>query len=599
MDHTNSQTDFYVDLLVSMIVCDPLKLSSPKHLRKDIESLRARCASEGLSFLTKTLPKLGKALDKGLEDGTFSLPGEFKHSHQSKYKPAFLQVYFNAVFGDDGHLLDIPNAYAVKHLRQVLFAFYKLKLDYSSSEEEAVLASFKATEAELKALTTPVADQIDLATWIVDELFRDFDPLDIVPRHGPGAVATGEKLDGKYAFGRYYNHLHQFYPFSSYMRTNLDHTLDLWDEDSLLPRLDSGVAKVVLVPKDSRGPRLISCEPLEYQWIQQGLGRAIVSLLESHPLTKGRINFSNQEVNRDLAMLSSVTREYATLDLKDASDRNSLDLVRTLFRNNPNTLRALESCRTKATLLPNGEVVPLVKFAPMGSACCFPIEAVCFWALVVAARSIERQLMVSTAAASVYVYGDDIIVPTEDATLSIHALELCHLKVNVTKSCIKGHFRESCGMDAFYGVNVTPVRVKTLWTDNPKDGNAYASYVAYANSFRARGYEGVFALLVKTITRTYGNLPYGTCDSSYPNINVEDAGTAEVLNLCSGFKHRYDAGIQREQFRLKFVSSQKRPTELDSWSRLLRNVTSGEQFDPSTVVLPYSTVLKYGWRCVD
>lgn len=595
----NSQTDFYIDLAASMIASDPPRLSRNRDKIADITTIRRRTQRESLSFLTKTLPKLGKALDKALEEGHFSVPSGFKRSAQSENIPALLQVYFMSIFEPDGRLRENPNVGAIKHLRQVLFAFYKLELPYSPNQEEKVLSGFIQTEQELKAFATPVTDHIDLASWIVEEVFRDFDPYCIVPRHGPGAVATGEKLDEKYVFGRYYTHLHQFYPFSCYMRTSTSHFSDQLAEMIELPRYKSGTAKVVLVPKDSRGPRLISCEPLEYQWIQQGLGRALSAHIESHPLTSGRVNFSSQEYNRSLALQSSIDRSYATLDLKDASDRNSLELVRSLFAGCNKLLRALESCRTEATILPDGRRVPLVKFAPMGSACCFPVEAICFWALAVAARCVEERLTFEEAASQVYVYGDDIIVPTHAADSCIRILEECYLKVNLDKSCIKGFFRESCGMDAFKGVEITPTRVKSLWSNTPSDGHAYASYVSYLNSFRVKGYHETFEFLRNAITRTYGSIPYGTSDSSFPCIHVADAGTAEVSNLIAGFKHRYNADLQREEFRLKYLSPRRKPTELDSWERLLRNVVSGEQKDPSTVVLPYSTQIKYGWRRVD
>jgi hypothetical protein len=157
-----------------------------------------------------------------------------------------------------------------------------------------------------------------------------------------------------------------------------------------LERLPAGTAKVVLVPKDSRGPRLISAEPLEYQWIQQGVGRSIVAHLEAHHLTKGRVNFTHQEVNRRLAQESSATLELATLDLKDASDRVSLELVRRVFKNTPELVRALEAIRTDATLLPDGRVQSLKKFAPMGSAVCFPVEAFVFWAILTASIPCDK-----------------------------------------------------------------------------------------------------------------------------------------------------------------------------------------------------------------
>lgn len=596
MDTRNSQLEFYLDLAVSTITQDPLGLSSAKNLAMDTRTVRTRVSSEGLSFLTRTLPKLGRALDEALESGVLHPPREFKLEHRGVSRPAFMQAYFRTIFNEDGHLLDSPSPEAIKHLRQVMFEFYKLELPFARAQSDAVIANFVAVEAEFEDWNVPISDITDVASWVVSDVLEGFDPMDIKPRHGPGAVATGERLDRKWRFSRYYHDLHQTYPFSKYMRTNFDHTLDSWDEMDSLQRHQSGTAKVVLVPKDSRGPRLISCEPLEYQWVQQGLGRSIMSWLENQPLTAGQINFSSQGINRELALKSSVDRSYATIDLKDASDRVSLDLVRVLFANRIDILRCLEATRTTATRLPNGRILPLKKFAPMGSACCFPVEALCFWAVIVAARALAERLTIEQAAASTFVYGDDIIVPTDSVEVVTQALEQVGLKVNLSKSCVKGYFRESCGMDAYNGVDVTPTRIRTLWSDQPSDGAAYVSYISYANSLFAKGYYRAFEYLVERLTRTYGVIPYGTNQSPFPNINVPDACLADGLNTFSGLRVRYNAHLCRDEVRVRYVAPKRLHTNLDSWERLLRNLVSGELVDPTTVVVPYSTRIKYGWR---
>ena len=598
MDTCKSQFQVYLDLAVCTITQDPLKLCHSKTLARDCRTVSSRVASEGVSFLVRTLPKLGRALDQGLETGRLQLPREFRKESKGVSRPAFMQAYFRRVFDDQGCLLSSPDADAVRHLRQVMFMFYKLELPFSTSQANEVCTSFVETEIELEDFRVPCTDVLDIATWIISEVFDGFNPFDIRPRHGPGAVATGERLDQKWTFGRYYYDLHSCYPFVTYMRTNFDHTLDSWDEMQSLQRCESGVAKVVLVPKDSRGPRLISCEPLEYQWIQQGLGRSISDWLENHPLTSGRINFSSQEINRNLALKSSVDRSYATLDLKDASDRNSLDLVRYLFRERLDILKCLEASRTTATKLPNGSIVSLNKFAPMGSACCFPIEAVCFWSIIVAARVFSERLTVSEAGVDSYVYGDDIIVPTNSASTCIQALESAGLVVNTSKSCIEGYFRESCGMDAFKGVQVTPIRIKTLWSGHRSDGSAYVSYVAYSNSLFEKGYTKASQYIVDLLTKMYGEqLPYGLSSSPFPCIEVSCPFLAEELNLHQ-LRSRYNAPLQRQEFYVRFVTPKKVQTKLDSWERLLRNVISGELVDPTNVVLPYSTQIKYGWKSV-
>jgi hypothetical protein len=93
----------------------------------------------------------------------------------------------------------------------------------------------------------------------------------------------------------------------------------------------------------------------------------------------------------------------------------------------------------------------------MGNATTFPVQSLVFWSICVAA--LQRHGFHQPGA--VFVFGDDIVIPSECAELVINELESFGLLVNRTKSFWRGAFRESCGVDAFNGVNVTPVRWKT------------------------------------------------------------------------------------------------------------------------------------------
>jgi hypothetical protein len=181
--------------------------------------------------------------------------------------------------------------------------------------------------------------------------------------------------------------------------------------------------------------------------------RLLYDTVESHWLTHGYVNFRDQSVNGELVKEASRFKHLSTLDLKDASDRVRWDLVRYLFPGN--WVEAFEACRTTHVELPDGipdevkalcpnNIYELVgKFAPMGSAVCFPVEALVFWSLLKAALGVD-----------VYVYGDDIIVPAHCFEEAVRVLEEYDLLVNVEKSCHETPFRESCGVDYFDGVDV-------------------------------------------------------------------------------------------------------------------------------------------------
>jgi hypothetical protein len=614
LEPSKSQVDVYVGLIEQLLRCDPLSVAS-KHLRKDIIVMKQRYHSEGLSFLTKTLPKLGKALDHGLASNHFSVPREFKRSHENSSIPAFMQEYFKRLFDANGTLLDTADPAAVIHLRQVLFFVYKLEVPFTDEQNQRVLDDFVQTDETLGLdLDKDSREILEVSSFITEDVFHEFDIHDITPKHGPGAVATGERLEEKWEFSRLYNNIHQVYPYYDYfIAGGASELIDRLDWYKNLTRLDQGRAKVVLVPKDSRGPRLISCEPLEYQWVQQGLGRKLVNHLESNRITRGQINFTNQSINRQLALQSSVFSErkenfldvtkrafnflsgaFATIDLKDASDRVSLELVEKVFKRTPSLLRALQACRTSSTILPDGRIVEFRKFAPMGSALCFPVESYVFWVLLVAAISRHFRVRQSIVAKLIYVYGDDIIIPTELAEFSIQQLERFALKVNHSKCCIYGPFRESCGMDAFKGVPVTPIRLKTLWSGRKSDGSAYVSYIACANLLAAKGYLRCSDFIWDLVEKTYGKLPLGTSRASYPCKIVNDPEVAEEYNS-RAFRSRYSRSYQLTEYRLLNTYPKRIKSKLDSWPRLLRDLVSPSFEDPSIVVKPRSTVINRGW----
>lgn len=471
--------------------------------------------------------------------------------------------------------------------------FYKLEAPYSAADTNRVIDNFVSTEGELHELTLP---DLRVEESIAKAVFEGFDSKNIMPRHGPGAVSTGEKLDGKYDFKRLYDSIHQRYPYYSYFVTGVNHLSDevLWYES--LERVNSGTTKVVLVPKDSRGPRLIACEPLEYMWLQQGLGRSIVSHLESQKLTRGMINFTSQDINRKLALSSSVTRKWDTIDLKDASDRVSLSLVNGIFNRMPELLKDLRGLRSTHTLLPDGRTLELKKFAPMGSSLCFPVEAFCFWVICVAALVRETGRSVQHCAKSVYVYGDDLIIKHENTGFCIGALEACGLKVNHDKSFRDGSFRESCGMDAFNGVEVTPVKLRTPWSGDQSDGKAYVSYVKTAQQLERRGYRVTAAYLWDRLDTLYGSVPYGTIDSSYPCRVVLKRETAQKYNLYLGVnKAVWDCDLQSFKIRVWAYTGRYTPVLLDDWSRLSRYFSTGVGDNPSEQPLPFSNGLTKRW----
>jgi hypothetical protein len=106
--------------------------------------------------------------------------------------------------------------------------------------------------------------------------------------------------------------------------------------------------------------------------------------------------------------------------------------------------------------------IRLKKFAPMGSAVTFPVQSIVYACVAVSAilfstnRKVTSQT-IEKAASLVSVFGDDILLPTTALSSLVSLLSYLGLKVNTDKTYGTGQFRESCGIDAFAGVDVTPV----------------------------------------------------------------------------------------------------------------------------------------------
>lgn len=348
-------------------------------------------------------------------------------------------------------------------------------------------------------------------------------------------------------------------------------------------------SKVVFVPKDSRGPRTICCEPLEIQYIQQGIARRLVSHIELRSTAKGQVNFTDQTINQRLALLSSKNQQWATIDLKDASDLVSIELVKCLVP--PEIWRVLDACRSTHARLPSGRKIKLEKFAPMGSALCFPIESLVFYSICVAALVLNR-VPLQMALRSVYVYGDDIIVPTEHVQVVIDSLTLVGLAVNLDKSCYRSYFRESCGCDAWLGHDVTPQRIKKVPARRPCDGNALAAWAAYAGQFWDIQMYETGEYCRELISNVIGFIPVTDREEKYLSI----VSPKRVSTLEEYGNLRWNAELQLFQARMLCVTNRKRKTRMDSWERLLNNLlVASIELDPSEVVERESTLTRYRW----
>lgn len=175
----------------------------------------------------------------------------------------------------------------------------------------------------------------------------------------------------------------------------------------------------------------------------------------------------------------------------------------------------------------------------MGSALCFPIEAMAFFIAIVTSR-LDKAGAPPTASAvkfyssGVFVYGDDLIVPAGEAPSICQTLESFGFKVNSHKSFWNGNFRESCGMDAFNGHDVTPTYVRRPLPVDRADVHGIASAVALANQFYLAGLWRTARALRNLVESLLG-----------PLASISQATAKDIELVLDGrpVKGRYGAGL--------------------------------------------------------
>jgi hypothetical protein len=137
------------------------------------------------------------------------------------------------------------------------------------------------------------------------------------------------------------------------------------------------------------------------------------------------------------------------------------------------------------------------KFAPMGSAVCFPLECIVF--AIICEASVRHQSGRRSRKYDYVVYGDDIVIRAEYYDTAIEILSQLGFAVNSTKSFGDRYpdvvpFREACGIEALGGKDITPLRISRRMpsvTDNDSDHQAGlgVGLVDFYNRVFLRGFD--------------------------------------------------------------------------------------------------------------
>lgn len=511
----------------------------------DIRTIERRCEHEGLGFLTMTLPDMCSAIDRALACGRLATTLAFKSKGGL---PRFLGGFLRLVFDDKGSLRKDASIDAIIVLRQVLNLVKKVRLECSDERKRRAMDAYIACEDAVSQVQTDTEEYqltVKVGRIIFSEILRDVPFGDVLPfirgRHGPGA--TSERILGnrKYVHQTWFSRLDDAgLSFEEYGLASLS---NLGGDDTPDPtRLGSDEetpVRVIFVPKTAKAPRVIAIEPVCMQFMQQAVLNWLAPRVERCALTKGHVNFTDQSFNRTACKEASIHGNRSTIDLSEASDRVPWALVRDMLRPFPAFAGVVAACRSTRAKLPDGRIVHLGKFASMGSALCFPVEAIVFFSAIVAARIREAASLTGSSptgsrprgvtpearhsprtghireySRGVLVYGDDIVIPS-DATVAV--TEFFHklgFVVNSRKSFSDGYFRESCGEDYYRGERVTPIYVRELLSGDRSNASGLISTVSLANQLYLAGYWGAARYVRNIVEQKLGKLPHISRDSA-------------------------------------------------------------------------------------
>jgi hypothetical protein len=378
--------------------------------------------------------------------------------------------------------------------------------------DETAFRSWVEVEDRLEGLTF-TSRYLDDLREIIAWMLRDLDTSEFLPKHGGGAVAERASRfisikNELVSQGLVDVDIDMFYfvdTLSEYLVTVLTGASDMANER---------ISRLKFVPKDIGKSRSICMEPALYQWLQQGVRLWIEDALRS---TMAKyIPLQDQSVNRDLAREGSLFGLFDTIDLKMASDSVHIDLIRSIMTRE--LLYYLELTRTDKTLAYD-DIVELNKYAPMGSALCFPIQSIVYSAVVIhsalswhfgqsagAYLNLDRSMMHryfqdafgSGKVRRFSVFGDDIICDSRITCRVIEMLKDLGFVVNEEKSFVgESAFRESCGGFYLGGEDVTPLKAKL----GPIAKSIHVATLASVVDLANRAYDYGYLNLRRTLIR--------------------------------------------------------------------------------------------------
>lgn len=343
------------------------------------------------------------------------------------------------------------------------------------------------------------------------------------------------------------------------------------------------VSRLRFVPKTLKTARSICMESNTRMCFQQAYLGVLLSQMDN-PLCRSFINFRSQERNRRFAEYGSYTGELDTIDLSAASDSVHIDLVRRVFpRRELYFLLATRSSQVDVGNLSVQKIRKVHKFAPMGSALCFPVQSLIFTGVVLVAAikavfdgSLPNREVFLSEYTSIgefvdkhfmrnarwvpsskklflpgAVYGDDICVDRRLTPYVTSLLADLGFTVNNGKSFVGSQaFRESCGAYYWQGHDITPTYFRIPYHREP-NAEVFMSALSLANLAGDRRYLNLRRYLIHFLLEVYRHVRF--TDSREDTCAVY---STSVRN--SHLRRRYNNDYQRDEIWGMAVEPAKR-----------------------------------------
>jgi len=352
------------------------------------------------------------------------------------------------------------------------------------------------------------ASILEGARWKISQVLGDFDCHEWFDngRWGPGSTATVKvdtSAEEKFRASRGIT-----FPLLTLIGDLLPVAYPVWFQGAMYLEIHKG-NKITFVPKNAKTHRPIAVEPDFNLWFQLSIGKMIRRRLKHN----AGIDLNTQRNNQSAARIGSIVGNLATLDLKSASDTISKEVVRYLISDSE-WLTCMEACRSVHGVL-DGASFCWEKFSSMGNGFTFELESLIFWAL--AASTCEYLQLDPT----VWVFGDDVIIPTEAVSKFEEVLHFCGFSLNPSKSFSTGKFRESCGVHYFDGLDCQPIYLKSEFLTVQDVYKAHNAIYRLAcrrrhDGLADRTFRSVCSLLVLGVsTRSRCGIPEGIGDVGF------------------------------------------------------------------------------------